>query len=162
VALIVGALRSIVEMTTGPGEILSALNRRLYGRLRHGFATCLVLRLGSDGACVLANAGHLPPFVNGLEVELPNALPLGLLPEAEYESCEIQMNPGDGLTLYTDGLLEARNAEGDLFGFSRIAELLAEPLGAGQVADAAQRFGQEDDITVLTLRMMPARVAAEA
>jgi len=162
VALLVGAIRSTVESTHDPAAVLAALNRRLYGRLRGGFATCLALHLDANGVCVLANAGHLPPFLNGDEVPLPPALPLGLMPEAEYEPMQLQMRPGDCLTLYTDGLLEAQNATGELFGFARIAELLATPREAQQIADAAQAFGQEDDITVLTLAFSsrpPARSA---
>jgi hypothetical protein len=160
VALIVGALRSIVETTSDPPQVLAALNRRLYGRLRHGFATCLVLRLDGDGECAVANAGHLPPYVNGDELQVPNALPLGLLAEAEYELRRFRMAPADRLTLYTDGLLEARNSAGELFGFSRIADLLGQAANARDIADVAQQFGQEDDITVLTLRMEPATVPA--
>jgi serine phosphatase RsbU (regulator of sigma subunit) len=155
VALIVGAIRSTVEVTTEPAQILSALNRRLHGRLRNGFATCLMMRLNGDGTCVMANAGHLPPYVNGREIPLPGAVPLGLLSEAEYEAVNLRLAPGDCLAVYTDGLLEARNADGELFGFSRISELLARAHDARQIADAAQAFGQDDDITVLTLSFAP-------
>jgi hypothetical protein len=161
VALIVGAIRSTVEMTQDPAAVLAALNRRLHGRLRGGFATCLALRLDADGRCVIANAGHLPPFLNGKEVELPPALPLGLMEAAEYEPLHLQMDRGDRLTLYTDGLLEARNAAGELFGFERIAELLARPREAHEVAEAAQRFGQDDDITVLSLTLVGGLQPAE-
>jgi hypothetical protein len=99
----------------------------------------------------LGHAGHLPPFLNGEEIALPPALPLGLVPDAEYEPIEVSMSSGDRLTLYTDGLLEARNVTGELFGFTRIAEFLATPRDAKEIAEAAQQFGQEDDITVLTL-----------
>ena len=151
VALIVGSIRSTVETTNEPGAMLAALNRRLHGRLRSGFATCLVLRLDAEGRCLVANAGRLPPFLNGEEVPLPPALPLGLVPDAEYEPIEVSMGSGDRLTLYTDGLLEARNVAGELFGFTRIAEFLATPRDAGEIAEAAQQFGQDDDFTVLTL-----------
>ena len=151
VALIVGSIRSTVETTDDPAAMLAALNRRLHGRLRSGFATCLVLRLDAEGRCLVANAGHLPPFLNGEEVPLPPALPLGLVPDAEYEPTEVGMGSGDRLTLYTDGLLEARNVAGELFGFRRIAEFLATPRDAKEIAEAAQQFGQDDDITVLTL-----------
>jgi hypothetical protein len=161
VALIVGAIRSAIEITTDPAQILSGLNRRLHGRLRNGFATCLVMRIDGEGACVIANAGHLPPYVNGQEVQLPSALPLGLLDVAEYDSVDLQLAAGDRLAVYTDGLLEARNEAGELFGFSRVGELLATACDARQIADTAQRFGQEDDITVLTLSFaaVPAGVA---
>lgn len=160
VALIVGAVRSAAETTDDPAEILAALNRRLHGRLRHGFATCLVSRLDADGRCTLANAGHLPPWLNGREVELPPALPLGLVPEADFEQRPLQLAPGDQLALFTDGLLEARDAAGELFGFERVAGLLAQLPDAARIADAAQKFGQEDDITVLTLSLVPAAVPA--
>jgi Stage II sporulation protein E (SpoIIE) len=151
VAMIVGAIRSTVETTDDPAAVLSALNRRVHGRLRGGFATCLALRLDAMGTCLIANAGHLPPFLNGQEVALPPALPLGVIPDLEVESLQLHMACGDRLTLYTDGLLEARNAAGELFGFKRIGDLLAHPRDAQEIAEAAQRFGQEDDITVLSL-----------
>jgi hypothetical protein len=155
VALIVGALRSTVESTDSPAALLAALNRRLHGRLRGGFATCLVLRLNAQGKCLIANAGHLPPFLNGQEVALPPALPLGIMEHLEFESMPLHMAAGDRLTLYTDGLLEARNLAGELFGFQRIADLLARPRNAQEIAEAAQQFGQEDDITVLSLTAIP-------
>jgi hypothetical protein len=160
VALIVGAIRSSVEVTTEPAQILEALNRRLHGRLRNGFATCLIMRLSRNGACVMANAGHLPPYVNGKEVQVPGAVPLGLLDGVQYEPVDLRLGAGDRLAVYTDGLLEARNADGELFGFSRIGELLARAHDARQIADAAQEFGQDDDITVLTLEFAPAAAHA--
>jgi hypothetical protein len=149
VAMIVGAIHSTAEMTDDPATMLWALNRRLHGRLRGGFATCLALRMDASGRCSIANAGHLPPFLNGAEVAVLPALPLGLTPDADYEQSELQIASGDQLTLYTDGLLEARNGAGELFGFARIAEIAR--LSAEAIADAAQAFGQDDDITVLTV-----------
>jgi serine phosphatase RsbU (regulator of sigma subunit) len=154
VALIVGAIRSTVEVNDDPAAVLAALNRRLHGRLRGGFATGLVLRLDRGGRCLIANAGHLPPFLNGREVDLPPALPLGLVENLDFESMELQMADADRLTLYTDGLLEARNAAGELFGFERVAAFLARPRDASEVAEEAQRFGQEDDITVQSLTVI--------
>jgi hypothetical protein len=155
VALIVGALRSTVEITDDPAEVLAALNRRLHGRLRGGFATCLVMRLDPRGKCLIANGGHLPPYLNGREVPLLPALPLGLVEDGEFGSTELQMAAGDRLTLYTDGLLEARNSAGELFGFERIGDFLARPRDAQEIAEAAQQFGQEDDITVISLTVIP-------
>ena len=153
VALIVGAIHSALEVTLDPACLLAALNRRLHGRLRGGFATCLMLRLSPSGACIAANAGHLPPYRNGEEIPMPPALPLGLMPESDYETFPIAFTAGDRLTLYTDGLLEARNPAGQLFGFARVAELLAGRPSAKVISEAAVDFGQEDDITVLTLEM---------
>jgi hypothetical protein len=157
VSLLVGAIRSTVETTQDPAQILAALNRRLYGRMQSGFATCLVLRLDSRGRGTLANAGHLPPFLNGSELQLTPALPLGLLPDAEYETSSLNLAADDRLILYTDGVLEARNAAGELFGFARIAEISGET--SDQIAKTAQQFGQDDDITVLTLTLTPAAAA---
>jgi hypothetical protein len=151
VALIMGALRTLVEISDDPAAILAGLNRRLYGRLQNGFATCLAMRLDRDGSCVMANAGHLSPFLNREELELPGALPLGLDPAAEYDKTGVILAVGDRLTLYTDGLLEARNADGELFGFGRIRDLMAAHPDAEQASQTAVEFGQDDDITVLTL-----------
>ena len=164
VALIVGAIRSTIEMTEEPAAILSALNRRLHGRLHNGFATCQVVKMERGGVGVVANAGHLPPYFNDTEMRLPPALPLGIVAEAEYDELPFRLSGTDRLTLYTDGLLEARNPAGELFGFARIAELLAGTGDAERVADAAQQFGQDDDITVLTVArtMMPAEVVVRS
>ncbi len=157
VALIVGAIRSSAEQADEPAELLVALNRRLHGRLRKGFVTCLALRLEANGRCLLANAGHLPPFLNGKELALPPALPLGIVAVMEYGSTELRLGLGDRLTLYTDGVPEARNAEGELFGFERARAVSGAT--AQEIAGAAQQFGQEDDITVLTVAFAPAEVA---
>jgi hypothetical protein len=151
VSLIVGTVRTLVEATDDPAEILAGLNRRLHGRLNSGFATCLVLRFDTEGNCVLANAGHLAPFLNQDEMKLPEALPLALDPDATYEKTAFHLAVGDRLTLYTDGLLEARNTAGEIFGFDRVRALLATKPDARQAAEAAEAFGQDDDITVLTL-----------
>lgn len=151
VALIVGALRTLADATSDPAKLLEGLNRRLHGRLKGGFATCLAVRLEPHGECVAACAGHLAPLLNGEEVMLPGALPLGMVPTAEYAATRIRMRAGDRLTLYTDGLPEARSAEGELFGFERVQALVASQPDADAVAAAATEFGQEDDVTVLTV-----------
>jgi hypothetical protein len=130
---------------------LSGLNRRLLGRLPNGFVTCLVLRIDSSGVCVVAGAGHPAPFLNRQEIDLPAALPLGIAPSAAFENVSLQLTIGDRLTLYTDGLLEARNTGGELFGFDRLSHLLAGGPDARRACEAAVAFGQEDDITVLTI-----------
>ncbi len=151
VSLIVGTVRTLAEMFEDPAEILSGLNRRLHNRLQQGFVTCLILRLDPDGTCVFANAGHLPPFLNHNEIKVPPALPLGLVASASYDEATINLNIGDHLTLYTDGLLEARNPSGELYGFDRLKSLLATQPDAKQSIEAAVAFGQDDDITVLTI-----------
>ncbi|HET6219430.1 MAG TPA: SpoIIE family protein phosphatase, partial [Acidobacteriaceae bacterium] len=156
VSLIVGTIRTVADTVEDPAEVLSILNRRLHGRLKDGFVTCLALRLDAEGDCVLANAGHPAPFLNREELSLPGALPLGLDPGTEYEKVQLHLAIGDRLTLYTDGLLEARNPAGDIFSFDRLRALIATQPDAKQATDAAVAFGQDDDITVITLtRLAP-------
>jgi serine phosphatase RsbU (regulator of sigma subunit) len=151
VSLIVGTLRTLAEVNRSPAAILAGLNRRLLGRTHGGFATCVVLRIDPDGTTTLANAGHLAPFRDGLEWELPPSLPLGLTPDAEYEEVRTRLHEAESFTLITDGVLEARNSKGELYGFDRLATLMRERPSAEQVADEACRFGQDDDITVLSM-----------
>jgi len=151
VALIVGAIRTLAENTSSPAEILAGVNRRVCGRLQGGFVTCLVLRLDPDGTCIAANAGHPPPFLNSHEMDMPGALPLGLISAIAYDELRFRLQPQDHMTLYTDGLLEARDPSGELYGFERMFRLLSSKPTAGEAAKAAVDFGQDDDITVLTL-----------
>jgi hypothetical protein len=160
VSLIVGTIRTAADTSDDPAEILAILNRRLHGRLQNGFVTCLALRLDADGECVLANAGHLSPFLNKNELNLPGALPLGLDLTTEYEKTSLRLLIGDRLTLYTDGLLEARNAAGELFSFERLRTLIATQPDARQATEAAVTFGQDDDITVITLTRLAPGVEA--
>jgi hypothetical protein len=146
--LIVGGIRMASIFTTEPGRILALLNNRVRGR---GLATCLALRIESDGSGTLANAGHLPPYLNGRELKMEGALPLGAIPGITFPLLHFKLAKGDTLMLMTDGVAEAQNAAGQLFGFDRIGEMLRKGEAASALATAAQEFGQEDDITVLTL-----------
>jgi hypothetical protein len=156
VSLIVGVIRTLAESTSSPAEILTGLNRRLCGRMQGGFATAVALRLDRDGSCTLACAGHPAPFLNDRELSFPGALPLGLSPATTFEEVRLQLSVLDRLSLYTDGLLEARSQTGELYSFDRLQTLFAAHPTAEQAAQAAVNFGQDDDITVLTLT----RVAA--
>ncbi|MGA7706466.1 MAG: SpoIIE family protein phosphatase [Acidobacteriaceae bacterium] len=156
VSLIVGVLRSLSGENSSPVQMLQGLNRCLCGRLQGGFVTAIVLRLFPNGRVVLANAGHLPPFLNSGELEIEGSLPLGLLSFAEYNEIQIRLHPGDHLSLYTDGLVEARSSTGEIYGFERLNTLFATHPTAQQATQAAVDFGQEDDITVLTLTRLSA------
>jgi hypothetical protein len=154
VSLLVGTLQAIVDNTPNPGTILEALNARMINRSNGGFTTCLVLRADPDGALTLANAGHLAPYLDGAEMVLHNGLPLGILADAVYAETSARLEPGQQLTLMTDGVVEARskpvrNKPGELFGFTRTAAVSQQT--AETIAETAQKFGQDDDITVLTL-----------
>ncbi len=160
VSLLVGTVRTLAHYTQSPGEILSAMNQRMLGRSQGGFTTCLAVRVDSDGSVTAANAGHLHPWIDGREVALENGLPLGLNAESTYSETTFTLRPDAHLTLLTDGVVEARNAAGEFFGFERTAAISTQ--SAEGIAGAAQRFGQEDDITVLTLAWVSDSAPAEA
>ena len=132
-----------------PAELLSHMNLVLCDARVSGFATCLCADITRDGSMIIANAGHLSPWRREEELTLDPGLPLGVDPDVEYSQTALALRPGDTVTFVSDGVVEARNAQGEIFGFDR-AELISG-LSAETIADAAQRFGQEDDITVLQL-----------
>ncbi|HZD75943.1 MAG TPA: PP2C family protein-serine/threonine phosphatase, partial [Acidobacteriaceae bacterium] len=82
------------------------------------------------------------------------SLPLGVISEATYEETRCELAPGDRLTFLSDGVVEARNAEGELYGFARTQQINNQP--AEVIALAAKRFGQEDDITVVSIQWVGA------
>jgi phosphoserine phosphatase RsbU/P len=152
--LIVGAVRTAAKFTTDPSHVMALLNERLQGR---GLVTCLAMLIEKDGTTTLVNAGHLPPYLNGIELALEGTLPLGALAELEYCASHFKLEEGDSLMLMSDGIVEAQDKNGHLFGFERIGALMHKSASAADLAEAAQDFGQEDDITVLTVaRLMPA------
>jgi len=157
VALLVGAIRTVARFSSDPAVMLRELNMRLIGR-GDAAATCLAMRIDADGTVTLANAGHLPPYRNGEPVAIEGALPLGMIETAECSRMRFQLEPDDRLVLISDGILEATDAEGKLFGFERIQELLHGRTSAAQLADAAQKFGQDDDISVIAVTRMAAPI----
>ena len=157
VSLLVGTFRTLAHYTQSPEEILKAMNQRMLARTSGGFVTCIVVRIDPNGALTAANAGHLAPYINGRELPLENGLPLGLVEASSYPESDVSLVPGATLTLMTDGVVEAQNNTGELFGFDRAATMSTE--SADQIARAAQTFGQEDDITVLTVSFVPIEVA---
>jgi serine phosphatase RsbU (regulator of sigma subunit) len=153
VAMLVGAIRTESEHTLDPVQILSRLNRRLMGRER-AQATCLAFLIQESGAATLANAGHLPPYLNGLEIDIEGSLPLGMIADAEFPVCSFDLQPGDRLVLISDGIVEAQNERGDMLGFDGVRTLLAQQVTTAEIANAAQAFGQQDDISVLSIVRM--------
>lgn len=132
-----------------PAEILAYLNHVLFGQVS-GFVTCCVALIKPDGAMTLANAGNPAPYRNGEEMVLEPGLPLCMVAEPIYAETKSQIAAGDGLTFVSDGVLEATNAQGELYGFERTQAISGQP--ANIVAEAARQFGQQDDITVLTIK----------
>jgi serine phosphatase RsbU (regulator of sigma subunit) len=105
---------------------------------------------------VIANAGHLGPYRDGREIEIPPGLPLGVIPNVEYEQVTYKLNQGDRLVFLSDGVVEATNAEGELFGFERTQQVSNE--AARYIAQTAKHFGQTDDITVVSLYLASCEV----
>jgi hypothetical protein len=150
-ALLLGAADRCDDLR--PAAVLKELNAALRHSGIEGFTTCLCADLSATGVLLIANAGQLSPYRNGQEIEIPAGLPLGVDAGVEYAESSLQLAPGDKLTFLSDGVVEARNAVGELFGFERTRQLSSR--AAQQIADAAVQFGQQDDITVLTLSLAP-------
>jgi hypothetical protein len=156
---LVGALRN--ELSHDPATVLNHLNHVLIGAVASPgtamkeldcapcFATCLCARVYPDGTTTIANAGHLNPYRDGREIALTGSLPLGVIADVEYEQATFQLHRGDRLVFLSDGVVEATNGEGELFGFERTQQVSNE--SARYIAQTAQRFGQTDDITVVSL-----------
>ncbi len=159
VALLVGAIRTAVRFTPNPAAILDELNQRLLGR-HDALATCLALRIERDGSATLANAGHLPPYINGKPMEMEGSLPLGMVKQLECSIHHFQLAPKDRLLLLSDGVAEATDPDGQLFGFERVLELVRTQPSAARIAETAQAFGQEDDISVIAVTRIPAPALA--
>jgi hypothetical protein len=155
---LVGALRN--ELSHDPATILNHLNQVMLGSASGmaagkaanavaSFATCLCARIYTDGKMTIANAGHLSPYRDGREMQLAANLPLGLVANIEYEQAPFQLSQGDRLIFLSDGVVEATNHQGELFGFERTQQVSNE--SARYIAQTAKRFGQTDDITVVSL-----------
>jgi hypothetical protein len=162
VSLIVGTLRTLAEYTQSPAAILRGLNRRLLGRTDGGFVTCLIARIDRNGYTTMANAGHLAPFRDREELPVKGSLPLGLAADAAYDELVFALHEGETLTFHTDGILEARNPAGELYGFERLAALVGSDRTIEQMVEEARNFGQQDDITIFRVTRLAQSAPAHA
>jgi len=149
-----------------PREVLERVNEALVARIPPNmFVTCFYAILNPhSGSLRYANAGHDLPYLwrRGDADELrATGMPLGLMPGMTYEEKEIELESGQGVFFYSDGLVEAHDSEGEMFGFPRLRELIAEHGEKRALGDllleelysfTGERWEQEDDITLLTLR----------
>ena len=149
VSLVIGSIRATAEDTHDPVLLLRRLHGQIAGRTSSGFVTALAAYIADNGLVTLANAGHLSPYLDGKEVEVPGALPLGISGDGKYLATTLDLPKGSRLTFLSDGVVEAQNGSGELLGFDRVREMAKEPAAA--IAEAAVRFGQTDDITVVTI-----------
>jgi steroid delta-isomerase-like uncharacterized protein len=164
-----GMLRAVSQAlpSSSPGEIVERVNEALCPNIApNTFVTCFYAILEpKSGSLSYANAGHDLPYVrrSGGDAEELRArgMPLGLMPGMGYEEKEIELDVGEGVFFYSDGLVEAHDPEGEMFGFPRLRALVAEhaeerPLGDYLLEELYSFVGegweQEDDITLLTLR----------
>ncbi|HLG75493.1 MAG TPA: PP2C family protein-serine/threonine phosphatase [Ktedonobacteraceae bacterium] len=162
-------LRSAVQGTTSPSEVLARVNDLLIAEIPTGmFVTCFFALLDpQSGHICYANAGHEAPYrwLNGKASELlATGMPLGMLPGVCYDEYEAMLAPGECLLLYSDGLVEAHNPAREMFGFPRLQTLLArqhtnETPTIDFVLSELKSFTgegweQEDDVTLLALQRL--------
>jgi serine phosphatase RsbU (regulator of sigma subunit) len=164
-------MRSIALQGLSPGEVLARANNLLDADIPEKmFVTCLYLLIEPNtGRVQFANAGHNLPYVRrGDQVmELrATGMPLGLMPGFFYEEGQAQLLPGDCVLLYSDGLVEAHNSGGEMYGYPRLKEALAifpepakiiEKLLESFSAFTGQSWEQEDDVTLLSVYIDPFR-----
>ena len=163
-----GMLRLAAQSHTSPSQMLQGVNEVLFPNIPSNmFVTCFYAILNpKSGHLVYANAGHDLPYLqrNGEAEELrARGMPLGLMSKMSYEEKETTLHVGEAALLYSDGLVEAHDPEGEMFGFPRLRALLAEHSAEEErlVGDflmeelysfVGEGWEQEDDITLLTLR----------
>lgn len=154
VSLTVGLLQKIAEATREPARVLAELNRSLAGHTEGRFATCCAALITTEGHLLVANAGHVPMYCNGDELDIPGGLPLGIEADVTYDEMAFELEAEAVLVFLSDGVVEARNSKtGELYGFERTRKISTG--SADLIAMEAQRFGQEDDITVLRVELQP-------
>jgi serine phosphatase RsbU (regulator of sigma subunit) len=153
--------------SSSPGEVLEQVNETLLARIpANMFVTCFYAILEPEsGTLSYANAGHDLPYLlcrgSSCEELRARGMPLGLMPGMSYEEKETMLDAGQAALFYSDGLVEAHDPKGEMFGFPRLRELVAEHGEEGSLGDillkklysfAGEGWEQEDDITLLTLR----------
>jgi serine phosphatase RsbU (regulator of sigma subunit)/ketosteroid isomerase-like protein len=156
---------------SSPGEVLARVNEAVLARIPPNmFVTCFYAILEPEsGTLSYANAGHDLPYLhrNGEAEELrARGMPLGLMPGMSYEEKETILEAGEEALFYSDGLVEAHDPKGEMFGFPRLRKLVAEHGEEGSLVSSlleelysftGEGWEQEDDITLVTLRHSAAR-----
>ena len=153
--------------SSSPGEVLKRVNEALTVRIPPNmFVTCFYAVLDpNSGSLSYANAGHDLPYLHrgrGEAEELrARGMPLGLMSGVSYEEKETIMQAGGSALFYSDGLVEAHDPKGEMFGFPRLRALIAQHGEERSLGDfllkelysfVGEGWEQEDDITLLTLR----------
>lgn len=156
-----------------PGPTLAGVNRGVLSEIPQGMVTMLYLRLDTArGLLRVANAGHtFPLFVNCSVSELElSGLPLGVDADSDYTEATAEVGPGDTVILYTDGVLEAENAHGEIFSYERLHALVTANTWLKPRAMVARLLhelrswsagSQSDDVTIVVLRRRLISLTAE-
>ncbi len=159
-------LRGAARRELTPSAALERSNNLLCPEMPPSmFVTCLYAILDpATGRMQFANAGHNLPYrqgKRGAEELRATGMPLGLMPDMQYEQKEVILEPGDSVLFYSDGLVEAHNPHGDMFGFQHLRKLVADHKASGSAlihflleqlrSFTGAAWEQEDDITLLTL-----------
>lgn len=170
-ARLISDLRYYSHIHECPIDLMRTINSILFERGRHGmFVTLIYLLLNRHtGELTITNGGHLPPLwfqqatqsfrvVNGA-----SGIPLGIMPEIELSEQVIQLRPGDHLLLYTDGIIEAKNARGKMFSRQRLEEVSNQAWNdpqrlideiIKQIKKFSRNVSQHDDITLVAIKWM--------
>jgi serine phosphatase RsbU (regulator of sigma subunit)/predicted ester cyclase len=177
-----GMLQAVSQAVgfSSPSEVLRQVNQTLFARIPPNmFVTCFYAILEPDsGSLTYANAGHDLPYLHRNKGEQEEAqaeemratgMPLGLMPGMGYEEKETTLKAGETALFYSDGIVEAHNPKGEMFGFPRLKALVAkygEELSLGErlleelysfTGGGGKGWEQEDDITLLSLRCLATR-----
>jgi serine phosphatase RsbU (regulator of sigma subunit)/anti-sigma regulatory factor (Ser/Thr protein kinase) len=170
-ALVMSSTHALLRETgprlQSPSAVLARVNDLLCEDIpAHMFVTCLAMVLDPPtGRVEFANAGHNLPYVRGVDGTVrelhATGMPLGLMPGTVYDQCSAVIAPGEQLLLYSDGLTEQHDAHGEMFGFGRTADLVAQARDGEELTDlcvsklalfTGPGVEQEDDITLVALR----------
>jgi len=166
-------LRAAAERLVAPGDVLARANEVLCPDIPPKmFVTCLYAVIDPlTGRARYANAGHDMPYLRrragGVEELRARGMPLGLLSGMSYEEKEVVLQPGDTLLLYSDGIVEAHNAEREMLGFPQMRSLVEEHSGGAALIPflmahlndfTGAGWEQEDDVTLLTVQRLAAAV----
>jgi serine phosphatase RsbU (regulator of sigma subunit) len=169
-------LRTASQTSTSPGEVLAQVNDLISTDLTQGmFVTCFYALLEpASGLLRYANAGHDLPYRcwrKGATALRATGMPLGLMPGSHYDEFAVTLEPDDTVLFYSDGLVEAHNAQSEMFSFPRLERLLREQSDPVSLIDVLLRelgsftgagWEQEDDVTLVTVQRTPAPFVPQA
>jgi sigma-B regulation protein RsbU (phosphoserine phosphatase) len=165
-ALLQGAFLAVSHGDTDLHQRLERINALLIERAEgYKYATVFYCLLERRGRLHYVNAGHCPPLIaraeGGLESLPASGMPVGLIESADFEVRDIMLAPGDKIVIYTDGVTEAQNLQGEFFGRQRLRQAVAQHSGEsysalydavqGAIAGFTEGASQADDITLVVI-----------